>query len=1066
MSSRINTKKGVIAWFTRNSIAANLLMLVIIFAGIVGVVKIRQQIFPDIILNMVSVQVAYPGAAPQEVEEGIILKIEENIKDIEGIKRITSTASEGSAFVRIEIEQGYEVGKMLDDIKMRVDSIPSFPELAERPIINELKNQRDVMWLSLYGDADERTLKEFATNIKNELVALPEVTNADVVGDRPYEVGIEISDYRLREYGLSLNDVANAIRVNSLDAPSGMIKTIGGDILVRTKQQAYSQYDFESIPVKSSLDGTVITVGDIAKVNNGFTEDDFVARFDGKKAISIRIKSALESDDIKSAEAVYSYLDKKRPSLPSNLKMDTWGDSTFYLKDRLDLMQRNMMAGALLVFLVLALFLRFKLAFWVMIGIPICFLGSFALMYMYPGFSMTINMITLFGFILVLGIVVDDAIIIAESAWSSIEENGNSVDSVIKGTKKVALPATFGVLTTIAAFYPMMSITGPASQIWMSIGLVVTFCLIFSLIESKLILPAHLAHMKLKRPEDEPNPVLRKVKLFFAGIRRGIAKGLKKFIHNIYAPFLEKALNARGLTVVAFICVLTISIGGFLGGGLVKTIFFPQIPSDFIQAELKMSEGSTAEQTVLTVDLMESQLSELNQEIKKETGTAPINHWVSWTTGNTGAFMYVQLEKSENLTVSQVDLTNMWRTRLENLPSVKEMSFDGGGGQGPGGGIGFRLVGTNINELRLATNELKEKLASYDGVYDISDNFSGGKEEIILKLKPEAINLGLTIRDLSTQVRHAFFGAQAQRFQRDNQEIRVYVRYPLEERRSIGNLETMPIKTPTGEYVSFSDVAEYSIAEGFSAISRIDGKRANRISADVNQDAGIESGAIIQEIQENFIPQLMNKYPSLSLELGGESQDQQNTNKELALGALVALLLIFALMAIPLKSYSKPLLVMSAIPFGIIGAIFGHFIMGLPLSILSFFGIIALSGVVVNDSLLMVDFINRARAEGKTRIEAAKLAGTQRFRAIILTSLTTFFGLLPITFETSLQAKIVIPMAVSLAFGIVFATVITLIWIPCLYVLLGNFKDRTLGLKDWFFYKDAKSLAKRNNPMH
>ncbi len=1055
MVREYDTHKGIIAWFARNTVAANLLMLMILVVGAFSAYSLRQQFFPDVVLDMISVQMSYPGAAPEEVEETIVLKIEESIKEIEGIKKYFSTAREGSAFIRIEIEDGYDVGKVLDEVKIRVDSITSFPASSERPLISELTNTREIMWLSLYGDADEKTLKAVATEIKNELVTNPDISKAEVIGARPYEISIEVSDYRLREYGLTLNQVSAAIRNYSLNLPSGSIKTDGGDLLVRTKEQAYVASDFSNIPVTTLSDGTRLLLSDIATIDDGFVEVEYISRFDGKNAVSIRVLSTLESDDIKAANAVYQYMDKKRSSLPDNIQVDAWADTTKYLKGRLDLMKRNMMAGALLVFLVLSIFLRFKLAFWVMIGIPICFLGSFILMYIYPAFAMTINMITLFGFILVLGIVVDDAIIIAESAWASIEEKGHSVDSVIEGSKRVALPATFGVLTTIAAFYPMMAISGPGSQIWMSIGLVVMFCLIFSLVESKLILPAHLAHMKLNKAENTKNPVLRKLKLFFSGIRKKVASGLKTFIEKYYRPLITKAIHFRGLTVLGFICVLFICTIGFTNIGWVKTIFFPEIPSDFVRVTATMSEGSTVKQTFATLDVLESTLDELNSKAKEEYGSELVSHTVSWTNGNSSANMFVQLKSSETLPIPQVEIMNRWRELVDIRPSVKEFDFNGGGGGGPGGdGIGFRLVGNDMEEMSAATEELKAHLTTFQGVYDISDSFSGGKEEVILRLKPEAQNMGITLRDLSVQVRNAFFGAEAQRVQRDSEEIRVYVRYPLEERRSLGSLETMPIRLPSGDYVSFSDVAYYDLEEGFGRISRIDGVRAIRINADVNEDAGINAQSIIQDINANFMPKLLQKHPSVKTQLGGGSQSRQDLNHDLIIGAVVALILIFALMAIPLKSYSKPLLVMSAIPFGIIGAIIGHLILGLPLSILSFFGIIALSGVVVNDSLLMVDFINRGRRDGMSRVEAAIDAGTRRFRAIILTSLTTFFGLLPITFETSIQAKIVIPMAVSLAFGILFATLITLIWIPCLYVLLGN-------AKDWFLNRDPKSLAKQ-----
>ncbi len=1054
MVKQYDTNSGIIAWFTRNSVAANLLMMTIFIAGVISYFALRQQVFPDLVTNSVSVRVAYPGAAPQEVEEGIVTKIEENIKEIEGIEAIRSFAREGSANISIEIKQGYQVTEVMDEIKVQVDTVvPQLPDSAERPVVYERKFQRDVMWVSVYGDAGERTLKEIATEIKDELVAEEAVSTVEVNGVRPYEVGIQVTDHKLREYGLTLEQVSQAIRRSSLDLPSGTIKTEGGDILVRTKEQAYNGYDFAQIPLLTRTDGTRLLLSDVASIDDGFAEYQFISRFDGKDAVNLRVKSSLESDDLAASSAVYDYLDRKRPALPDSISIDAWGDGTYYLKGRLELMRNNLLAGLALVFVVLALFLRFRLAFWVALGIPICFTGAALFMYLYPGFPMTINMITIFGFILVLGIVVDDAIIIAESSWASIEEKGHSKDSVIEGARRVALPATFGVLTTIAAFYPMMNVSGAFSNAMASIGLVVMFCLIFSLVESKLILPAHLAHMKLRKPEDTKHPALRKVKVFFANIRRTVAKKLKQFIENVYRPSLDKLIGIRGLVITGFICLFFISTAGFIGGGWVKAELFPSIPNDGTFVEIQMAEGSTAEKTINAVEFVESKLIELDKEITEEYGKPIKAHSISWTNNNTAAFMWVEFHKSENLPINQFKINDLWRDKIGQLAGVKEVSFGGGGGPG-GGGVGFRLIGDNMNELKLVSEEIKSKLSTYEGVYDISDSLSGGKEEIIIKLKPEATNLGLTISDLSRQVRNAFYGAEAQRFQRDNEEIRVFVRYPLEERRSIGNLENMPVRTNTGDYVNFSDIADFKIAEGFSTISRIDGVRANRLSADVSPEAPISSGEIDAAIKAKFLPNLLAKYPSVELVPGGPSKNEQTLKNELFGGFLIGMALIFILLAIPLKSYIKPLVVMSAIPFGMIGAMVGHLLMGISLSMFSLFGIIALSGVVVNDSLLMVDFINRGRAEGMSRKEAAINAGTRRFRAIVLTSLTTFFGLLPITLETSLQAQLVIPMAVSLGFGIVFATLITLVWIPCLYIMMGN-------AKDWFLKRDPKSLAKQ-----
>ncbi|WP_341503782.1 efflux RND transporter permease subunit [Gallaecimonas sp. GXIMD4217] len=1039
----MDTQKGLIAWFTRHSVAANLLMLFIIIGGLVVGLGIRKEMFPEVNLPYVSIQVPYPGSAPQEVEEGIILKIEENIEDIEGIKEITSRASEGIGSITVEVESGYDVTELLNEIKVQVDAVPSFPEDAEKPIIYEIRPEQQVIWVQVYGDLDERASKELAKEISDEIKALPGITKAEALGTRGYEIGIEVAEHRLREFGLTLDDVVRAVRSSSVDLPGGAIKSNTGDILLRVKGKAYRGYEFENIVLVTRPDGTRVLLGDVAEVRDGFVEEDNFARFNGKPGVSIGVTAVGDQDVLELAEKVKAYVAKKKADLPPGVEIDHWGDSSFYLQGRLDLMLGNMWMGGLLVFLVLALFLQIRLAFWVIIGLPICFLGALLFMPM-PFVGVTINVISLFGFILVLGIVVDDAIIIGESVYSEIEKNGHSTENVIAGAKKVAMPATFGVLTTIAAFIPMLMVDGFQGAIFKAVAAVVILCLIFSLIESKLILPAHLAHMKVSK---EPG------RGAFARFKAAFTRGYDNLIHKRYKPFLETCIRHRYNTMAVFLAMMILSVG-LIMGGFVRWVSFPNIPSDFINGRIEMVNGTAVETTNDTLQRLQEALWRVDDRLYEESGQRVLKHSYVWNNSNTSGELVVELTKSELRDIGAFELADLWRKEFGDQPGVKTLKLNASiGNNGGGGAIAFQLQGKDLDNLTAATNELKARLATYEGVFDIEDSLASGNLEIRLKVKPEAEALGISLSDLARQVRQGFYGAEAQRIQRDDEEVKVMVRYPLAERRSISHLENMRVRTPSGQEVPFSAVAELETGEGYSRITRVDGVRAVTISADADKQK-IEPFKVIQEINKDVLPGILAKYPGVSSQVRGEAQDEQENLMQLALGALAALFVIYALMAIPLNSYSQPLIIMSVIPFGIIGAIAGHLLLGLSLSMLSLFGIVALSGVVVNDSLIMVDFVNKERAAGVPIRQAVLDAGTKRFRAITLTSLTTFFGLLPIVLEKSLQAQIVIPMAVSLAFGILFATVITLVLVPALYVILddlGHLRRRYVGwvMKDF-----------------
>ncbi|WP_417356036.1 efflux RND transporter permease subunit [Gallaecimonas pentaromativorans] len=1033
-------QKGVIAWFTHNTVAANLLMAVIIIGGIVSALLIRKEVFPQLDLPYISIQVPYPGAAPQEVEEGIVLKVEEAIENIEGIKEVKSTASEGNASIQVEVEPSYNTTEVLNEIKIRVDAIPTMPEQAEKPVIYEIRPEQEVIWVQVYGDLTERGFKEYAKSIADDLKDLPGITRADVQGSRNYEVGIEVSEDKLRKYGLTLDEVARAVRNSSVDMPGGSIKSATGDILLRAKGKAYRGYQFDKITLLTRNDGTRVLVNDVAKVIDGFVEQDSFARFNGKPGVSIGVVAVGDQDALKIAEAVKKYVADKKKNLPAGVQLDYWGDSSKFLSDRLDMMLSNMVMGGILVFLVLSLFLQVRLAFWVMMGIPVCFLGTLLMMHL-PMFDITINMMSLFGFILVLGIVVDDAIVIGESVHSEIEERGAGVDNVIRGAQKVAVPATFGVLTTVAAFAPMLMVTGFMGAIFEAIGVVVILCLVFSLIESKFILPAHLKHVRISHGESK-NPLVR--------LKARFNRGFDNMVLNYYRPALNWCLRYRYITVSVFIAMM-ILVAGLVASGNVRFVFFPNIPSDFVQGRLEMVSGTASTQTNQTLEKLQEALWRVDDRLKRETGNRVVKHVYVWNQSTTEGRFVVELTSSESRSIGTFKLADMWRQEIGQLPGVKTLKINASiNGDSGGGAIAFTIRGKNLDELKAATGELKAAMAKYDGVFDIEDSLSSGNLEVRLKIKPAAQALGLSLTDLARQVREGFYGAEVQRIQRDDEEVKVMVRYPLAERESLANLENMRIRTSDGSEVPFSYVADMELGDGYSRISRVDGVRAVTVSADADKNK-VEPSKVIGELMKDVVPGLKAKYPGISLRMSGEAQDEADNNTQLLLGALLALFVIYALLAIPLNSYLQPFIIMSVIPFGIIGAIVGHWLLGLSVSVLSLFGIIALSGVVVNDSLVMVDFVNQARKEGVAIRQAVVDSGIKRFRAIMLTSLTTFLGLVPIVTETSLQAQIIIPMAVSLAFGILFATVITLVLVPALYLILEDFKKWVSGHLHWTF---------------
>lgn len=1057
---------GLIDWFARNGVVANLLMVVIVgaglfaAAGIPGVSEraILTEVFPEISVDMITVSVEYRGAAPQEVEEGVCIKIEEAIQDLEGIKKITSTANEGSGSVAVEVDTGYQVSDLLDDVKTRVDAIDTFPIEAEKPVIREITNRTQVINISISGQADELTLKKLGERVRDDLLANPEITQVDLKNARPYEISIEVSEDALRRWNLTFDFVANAVRRASIDLPGGTVKTDTGEILLRTKGQAYTGAEFEQLTLLTRPDGSRILLEDVATVVDGFEEADNFAYMDGEPAVLVQVFRVGDQSAITIVDEVYAYIEATQPGMPEGIKLTAWQDQARILKGRMDLLIDNAKTGLLLVFIVLTLFLRLRLAFWVTLGIPISFLGTLALM---PAMDVSINMISLFSFILVLGIVVDDAIVVGESIFEEQEKAEEGLEASIRGARIVGIPVIFGVLTSVTAFSPMLFVPGYMGKIWKVIPLVIIPTLLFSLIESQLVLPFHLSHFR-KKPNQQKRPALPM--RIWNGFFDFFSNGLDWFIRTLYKPVLDFALRWRYLTVAVALATMFITLG-LVGGGVVKFVYFPEVESDNVLSDVTLPQETPAEVTAGVVQQIEAAAMETLREIEQETGQKIYNHVLTsvgeqpfkvqaqrnaggrvagQTTSNVGE-VNIELVPSEDRTITASEITRLWREKTPPIADIVELTFTSdliGGGKA----IDIELSGRSLDQLQEVSEAVKARLGEYPGVIDITDSFRGGKPEIKLDITTQAEAMGLTLQDLGRQVRQAFFGEEAQRIQRGRDDVRVMVRYPEDERRSLGDLENMRIRTPDGAEVPFSEVAVASLGRGFSTITRADRRRTINVSAEVDE-AQVTANEVLADLEANFLPELLAPYRNaVSYSLEGEQRSQMESMEALGKGYLAALFVIYVLMAIPFKSYVQPLIVMSAVPFGVVGAVWGHVFMDLSMSILSMCGIVALTGVVVNDSLVLVSFINQHRNDGLALHKAILEAGVVRFRPILLTSLTTAAGVTPLMLERSVQAQFLIPMAVALAFGVLFATFITLALVPSIYLILEDF--RRIG--NWF----------------
>ncbi len=1045
-----------IAWFARNGVAANLLMAIILIGGFLTFPTIKQEIFPEFSTDMISVSVIYPGAAPQEVEEGVCIRIEEQLQGINGIKKLTSTASEGQGSVRIELLEGEDVSSVRDEVKTRVDAIETFPEEIESPIIQEVLVRRQVINIAVSGPTDEKTLKRLAEKVRDEVSALPAITQVEMAAFRPYEISIEVSERDLRRYGLTFDQVANAVRRSSLDLPGGSVKTSGGEILLRAKGQAYDGAQFENLPLITRADGVHLRLGDIAQVRDTFAETDQMARFDGQPVVLIPVFRVGEQRALEIADAVNQYVAEAQAEMPEGIQLVTWQDDSEPLRSRLELVMRNGLQGLLLVVAILAFFLRLRLSFWVSLGIPISFLGTFLLL---PNLGVSVNLISLFAFIVVLGIVVDDAIIVGENIFAHYERGKTGLRAAIDGAREMMVPVVFAVLTSVVAFSPMLAVPGPTGKIFRVLPLVVIPTLLFSLVESLFILPNHLSHSKGRASRSSSSASTTD-----APIRRRSAGGLldrplKWFIRTIYRPLLGSCLAWRYLTAATALVVFVLTVS-LLGAGWLQFNFMPRIEAENVLAVLAMPLGTPMDQTAQAVGRLEQSAERLRQEVDGERPgqESVFRHMLAsigeqptaarqnrmgrrGLTAVSAAHLgevNIELAESEHRELSSQELAERWRELTRPIPDATELSFTSSLFSA-GEAINIELTALDLEVLRRAADELKGRLTAYPGVFDITHSFRPGKKEVKLEVLPEAALLGLSQLDLARQVRQAFYGEEAQRIQRGRDDLKVMVRYPEAERRSLADLENMRIRTLDGKQVPFSTVARAEFGIGYSSIKRVDRRRAINVTADVDSNQA-NANEIIATLQQSDLPEILQKYPQVSYTLEGEQREQSEMLFSLLGGFLLALLVMYTLMAVPLRSYSQPLLIMSAIPFGFVGAIWGHLLMGHGLSILSMFGMVALAGVVVNDNLVLVDFVNRNRRTGESLRETVQKAGIRRFRPILLTSLTTFGGLTPMLLEKSLQAQFLIPMAISLAFGVMFSTSVSLILVPSLYLILEDLK--------------------------
>lgn len=1045
MSKLPVSSKGPIAWMAGNSVAANLLMLVLLLGGLFFMGQINQEVFPEFDTDQVNVNVVYSGASPAEVEQGIILAIEEAVSGLEGVDEINSSANEGRGTVTVTLINGGDLQKLAQDIQSEVDRISTFPDEAKEPTVEVISRKRDVISLALYGDQSEQVLHSLADDFRYTLLQNPAITQVELSGTRPLEISIEIPEEKLRAYSMTLAQVAQTLSGASVELPGGGIKTPGGEVLVRMQERRDYGDDFASLPVLTDNNGTQLLLEDIAEIKEGFEETDRYAEYNGKRAIMVGVYRVGEQTPVEVANAAKAESESLRQQLPPGVDIAILNDQSEIFKQRRDLLLGNAYLGLALVFVLLGIFLESRLAFWVTMGIPISFLGAFVLL---PWFGVSINMVSMFAFIIALGIVVDDAIVVGENVYKFRQQGLPPFKAAVAGAREVAMPVTFSILTNVVAFMPLYFVPGTMGKIFQVIPLVVVTVFLVSLIESLFVLPAHLSNLR----ENRRSGLFGKLHLF----QQRFSHSFSCLIKQRYAPVLRLLLKYRYLTISIAVAILVLTASLVISGRMGMTMF-PKVESDFAKVQVALPYGSAIEQTEAVRDRLlasANQVAELYGGEDLVVGTfADLGKPINGTSGSHTLEIMVFLTDPEERVIPTEQFTQEWRQATGEISGLESIMFQSdSGGPGSGKALTVELSHSDLDALERAGQELAEVLSGYAIVKDINDGFSPGKEQLDFRMRPEGLSLGLSAKEVALQVRDAYDGAEVLQQQRGRNEVTVTVRRPKNERVSEYNLEEMILRSSSGIEVPLREAVDIERGRAYTSIDRRDGRRVISVTADVKP--ADQAGQIKTALQAETLPQLVDSYPGLAYSFEGKQADMAESMTSLYQGLGLAMLMIYGLLAIPFRSYLQPAIIMFSIPFGIVGAVFGHLLLGYSLSIMSMFGVVALSGVVVNDSLVLIDFANRQKNNGASAFDAVVEAGILRFRPILLTTLTTFCGLMPMIFETSRQARFLIPMAISLGFGILFATLIALLLVPCLYLVVEDLKN--------FYQQQAKAALEEH----
>ncbi|GAB6147281.1 efflux RND transporter permease subunit [Desulfocicer niacini] len=1029
---------GIIPWFAQNPVAANLLLLLIIVLGVMQVGKIRKEAFPSMSPSSLTVSVSYNSGSARQSEEGLAIKIEEQLEDVNGIKSINSVSTTSGATITVEKKDDYELDTLLRDVKNKVDAVSSFPADADKPIIEKAQREEHAIWLQLYGESDRHTLQQLAEDLKDDLLSHANVNRVSISGTLDPMIAVEIDEAQLQAYGLTLSDIETAVNKGSSSSKAPVLRSKDLYLQLKASDQAYLKEEFFNIPLLTLENGSEILLGDVAQIKDTFVDDTpILSRFNGHNSIALQVITTGKDDISRTVAGARQVAQawQSNGNLPSGVQLSTWYDRSTMITERLQLLGKNALTGFVIVFVLLALFLNLPVAFWVAMGLPFIFFGT--LYFMGDSFfGLSLNEFTTFGFIMALGIVVDDAVVIGESIYTLRSKEGDTVENTIKGALNVAMPTLFGIFTTVAAFFAISQTSGRMGELYSQFAIVITICLILSAIESKLILPAHLSHLNTQvRPG--MNPLTHP----WQWIQKKVDQGLEWVTKRCYLPAIRVALNHRYAVMVMFLGIFIYVITMPMTGK-VRMSFFPDVPGDTVQVELAMENDASYGQTHAALSLLESRAYEADRELQgteDDKGTA-IAYLQVLSQGDQSGSIRLQLKKSSPYDMNL--FVRKWRT-LAGLPEgARTLSIQSSHKMVDA--LRIELRGNDDTTLTMAGRQFKKYLEDIPAVSGIEDNMAPGQPQLHLKLTPQGRAMGITMDMLAQQVLQAFSGQVVQRFQRSNDEIEVKVRYIETARKGANDVMNANIRTNDGSVVRLSSVATVDYGFTRDSITRIGSKRAVFISADVDKKI-LSSTELVQQVRKQIVPLIERQYPGININFSGEAEEQAETQTSMLHMFLLALLIIFFLLAVPLKSYIQPLLIMTAIPFGIVGAVLGHWVNDLSLGILSLNGIIALSGVVVNDSLLLVSSFNDIIRDNEISFKDAVVqAGQNRLRAVLLTSLTTVAGLLPLISETSRQAQFLIPAAVSLAYGIMFATVITLVLIP---VLLNIHQDVSEMLK-------------------